>query len=262
MSLDDVARRLQSELGAGTVRTDPNFLARHEIDGKRASVLCSPASIEELLAALRICSESRAAVTPLGGGTAMRIGNPPNKAEVIMSLSRLDRVVEHDAENLTVSAQAGITIGALNLYISGERQFVPLDVPQRNVATVGGTVAANLNGPRRSAYGSIRDLVIGIRVALITGENVKAGGKVVKNVAGYDMCKLFVGSLGTLAIISEITLRLTPVPESVATVIAAGRLSDLLNVAEKIAQSQLNPTAIFLIAKRETATRELRSELA
>ena len=179
----------------------------------------------------------------------MHLGNPPGRVTVVMRLTRLNRIIEHDSANLTVTVEAGATLGAVNDYVGRERQFLAFDPPRASQATVGGTIAVNLNGPRRSAYGSVRDLVIGMRAALVSGEHIKAGGKVVKNVAGYDMCKLFVGSLGTLGIITEATLRMTPAPETGATLRAAGPWLKVLQAADAIVSSQLNPTAIFLLRR-------------
>ena len=125
---------------------------------------------------------------------------------------------------------------------------------------MGGTIAANLSGPRRAAYGSIRDLVIGVRAGLITGEHIKAGGKVVKNVAGYDLCKLFVGSLGTLGIITEATLRTVPIPETSGTVTASGGFTKVRRAAEAVLDSQLTPTAVFLRQRNGTQTDETNIE--
>ena len=160
----------------------------------------------------------------------MVIGNPPTRLDVVVDLSRMNRVIEHDDANLTATVEAGISINRLQQVIAERNQFLPFDPPCALRASVGGTVAANLNGPRRSFYGNVRDLVIGMRVALATGEHIKAGGKVVKNVAGYDMCKLFVGSFGTLGIITEITVRMAPLPEASATLLASGSLLQILEL--------------------------------
>jgi glycolate dehydrogenase FAD-binding subunit len=156
-------------------------------------------------------------------------------------------VIEHDHANLTTTMESGITMGELQTALEPQKQFVPLDAPFPDRATIGGIVAANLNGPRRSYYGSVRDLVIGMRVVLASGEQIKAGGKVVKNVAGYDMCKLFVGSFGTLGIITEVTLRTVPIAESAATVIASGTINQADRFRQELSRSPLLPAAIFLL---------------
>jgi glycolate oxidase FAD binding subunit len=245
--VDQLAQRLGAELGAAAVVTEQSVLASHIVDGMQPALVCSPAAAEQIAAALRVCVEAEAAVIPWGGGTAMPIGNRPRAFDVVMRTSRLDSVIEHDHANLTATVQSGIALTALQDIVRGQNQFLPFDPRDPARATVGGIVAANLNGPRRSCYGSVRDLVIGMKVALASGELIKAGGKVVKNVAGYDMCKLFVGSLGTLGILTEVTLRVAPVPETSATVIAAGALPKVLQFADELSRSPLLPAAVALM---------------
>ena len=257
---DRLASRLEAELGRIAVERQPELLAARAVDGVHPCVICSPANAAEVSAALRVCSETDAAITPWGGGTAVQIGNLPERVEVIMDVSRLNHVVEHDDANLTATVQSGITLAASQQITAGAWQFMPFDVPSPQRSTIGGIVAANLNGARRVCYGSVRDLVIGMKVALPTGEHIKAGGKVVKNVAGYDMCKLFVGSLGTLGIITELTLRLTPLPEAEATLVISGSLPNLSEFAGEILDSVLLPTAIVLW-NSETSSSSEASEL-
>src|SRR5262245_36897425 len=206
-SADQLAQRLVTALGGDALINDTNALAAYKVDGRQPKLVCCPESPEKVAAALKICAEAHAAVTPRGGGSALAIGNPPRHIDVVMATTKLNGIIEHDDANLTVTAQSGITLKTLQTALAPKRQFVPIDAPFPEVSTLGGIVAANLNGVRRGCYGSVRDLVIGMKVGLAGGEHVKAGGKVVKNVAGYDMCKLLVGSLGTLGIITEITLR-------------------------------------------------------
>ncbi len=244
---DQLARQLESALGTKAVTDEPGLLGSHAVDGRQPVLFCSPESPEQVAAALRICSEAEAAVTPWGGGTVMALGNLPRKVGVIIGLNRLNRVVEHDDANLTATVEAGISLAQLQQIVARQKQFLPFDAPFPAQATVGGTVAANLNGPRRSFYGSVRDLVIGMKVALVSGQSIKAGGKVVKNVAGYDMCKLFTGSLGTLGIFTEVTLRMAPVHEAAATWVASGALSKIVRLTDEFSGSQLNPTATFIL---------------
>ena len=246
-TVDQLMQRLQSALGPDAVTVQAEALTLHRIDGITSRVVITPESNEQIVTALRHCSEARATVAPWGGGTAMALGNPPRQVDVVMKLEKLNRVIEHDSANLTVSAQCGMTLAALQSTLQGERQFVPIDAPFPARSTLGGIVAANLNGPRRSACGSVRDLVIGMKVVLASGEAIKAGGKVVKNVAGYDMCKLFIGSLGTLGIIAEVTIRVAPVAEIAATLIARGTLDQAQNFVKDLARSQLLPGAVFLL---------------
>jgi glycolate oxidase FAD binding subunit len=247
-SSDRLAQLLEGELGADAVSSEPSLLVAHSVDGKDPAVLCFPASPEQVTAALRLCSEANATVTPWGGGTAMRIGNSPRQVDVVVGLERLNRLVEHDQANLTATVQSGHRLTALQEVLAQHNQFLPFDPPYAARATVGGVIATNLNGPRRSYYGSVRDLVIGMKVVLASGERIKAGGKVVKNVAGYDMCKLFVGAVGTLGIITEATLRMGPIPETAATVVATGTLPLVWQLADGLSRSKLLPSAVFLLS--------------
>ena len=247
-TVDQLVQRLGAELGAAAVVTEQSALASHAVDGVQPALVCSPAAAEQIAAALRVCAEAEAAVVPWGGGTAMGIGNPPRRVDVALTMGRINHLVEHDDANLTATVGAGMPLADVQEIVARRQQFVPFDPPLPARATIGGIVAANLNGPRRSCYGSVRDLVIGMKVALASGELIKAGGKVVKNVAGYDMCKLFVGSLGTLGIITEVTLRMAPIPETSATVIAAGALPKVLQFADELSRSPLLPAAVALMS--------------
>ena len=246
-SIDQLNKRLELELGADAVKNDPSLLAAYTVDAKMPTLLCCPETPEQVAATLRLCSELDAAVTPWGGGAAVRIGNLPRQVDAVLELSHLDRVIEHDHANLTATVQSGITLASLQQTLAPQNQFLPFDPPHAARSTIGGIVAANLNGPRRMFYGSVRDLVIGMKVALASGEQIKAGGKVVKNVAGYDMCKLFVGSLGTLGVITEVTLRLTPLPKSSATLTASGTLSQTSQLAAELATSRLLPASVSIL---------------
>ena len=187
---DRLAQRFAAELGDDSVAADSAQLDSRKVDGQLPDLLCRPANEAQLSVALRICAEHEATVIPWGGGTAIALGNAPRHIDVVISTERLARIIDHDHANLTVSAESGVVLARLQGEIANEHQFAPLEAPFSDCATIGGIIAANLNGPRRSYYGSVRDLVIGIRVVLIGGEKIKAGGKVVKNVAGYDMISL------------------------------------------------------------------------
>ena len=241
-----LAQRFAAEFGADSVAADPAQLASHKVDGQLPALLCRPANEEQLSTALRLCAEHEAAVIPCGAGTAMTIGNAPRHVDVVISTERLARILDHDPANLTVSAESGIVLARLQGELRNQQQFAPVDPPFPECTTIGGIIAANLNGARRSYYGSVRDLVIGIKVVLIGGEKIKAGGKVVKNVAGYDMCKLFVGSLGTLGIISQATLRLAPLPETSTTTVVSGNFADAQQFANELDRSRLLPAALIL----------------
>ena len=261
VSSDRLAQSLEGELGADAVTRELSLLAAYNVDGREPALLCFPVSPEQVAAALRLCSEANATVTPWAGGTAMGIGNPTQQVDIVIGLERLNLLVEHDQANLTATVQSGHRLAALQEVLARHNQFLPFDPPAPARATVGGVVATNLNGPRRGYYGSVRDLVIGMKITLASGEQIKAGGKVVKNVAGYDMCKLFVGSLGTLGIITEVTLRMTPIPETAATLFASGTLPKVQQFANELSRSKLLPSAVLLLnAQASKATALAQSD--
>ena len=243
---DRLARRFAAELGDDSIAADPAQLASRKLDDQLPTLLCLPTNEEQLSTALRLCAEHEAAVIPWGGGRAMALGNAPRRMDVVVSTERLARIIDHDHANLTVSAESGVVLADLQRQLANRQQFAPFEPPFPDCATIGGIIAANLNGPRRSYYGSVRDLVIGIKVVLIGGEKIKAGGKVVKNVAGYDLCKLFVGSLGTLGVISEATVRLAPLPETTGTLVVSGAVADVQQFASQLSRSRLLPSAVIL----------------
>ncbi|MDQ7840472.1 MAG: FAD-binding oxidoreductase [bacterium] len=241
-----LAPRFEALLGAEWVTVAGT--SRWTVEGLTPGLAVRPGDAEQVGAILRLCGESGAAVVPWGGGTAIEVGNAPRAAHVVLLTDRLSGLVEHDAANLTATVGAGMTLGELEGVISTGGQFFPLEPPRAESATAGGAVAANLNGPRRAYCGSTRDLVIGARAAQADGTLIKAGGKTVKNVAGYDMCKLLVGSLGTLGVLTELTLRLLPVPEFSRTVAIWGAdPSDLLRLSGRVLASLLLPAAVTVV---------------
>lgn len=247
---DTLTARLESILGRPAVQENAGVLAAHAVDGMVPSVRVAPQDAAQISEVLKICTEDHAAVVPWGGGTSIGLGNRPSRVDVVLSLERFTGLIEHDDANLTATAQAGMRVAGLQQILAGRHQFLAIDPPQAAEATIGGVVAANTNGPRRMHYGGVRDQVIGMKCVLATGEQVKSGGKVVKNVAGYDMCKLFTGSLGTLGVITEVTLRMAPVPERSASVLASGTIAQALKLVEQIEASALLPSAVTLVNAR------------
>ena len=167
----------------------------------------APESVEELR---RWLAENEGPCLLSGNGSKWWMGNVPRAASWRIDLRRLNQVLEHSPGDLTVSVQAGIPLVALNRFLSACGQVLPVDPPVAHDATLGGLIAAGLSGPLQQRYGALRDKVLGIRVVHPDGTATRAGGKVVKNVAGYDLCKLYTGSFGTLAAIVEATLRVSP----------------------------------------------------
>jgi glycolate oxidase FAD binding subunit len=189
----------------------------------------TPEEVGELVR--RAVAESKA-LYPLGGRTQLGLGPPPERRGYGVDLSALTRVIDYPARDMTITVQAGITIDKLRQILAKEKQQLPIDVPRGGDATLGGSIAANISGCRRYGFGTLRDYVIGITTVNDEGQQTQAGGRVVKNVAGYDLCKLHIGALGTLGIITQVTLKLRPLPEARALVtLGCSRklLPDLLN---------------------------------
>ena len=180
------------------------------------TILVSPANTQQVSEVLRLANENRLTVTPIGGGTKLSWGSP-TQTNIRLDLTRLNRVIEHPWQDLTCTVQAGCTWQQLEQTLAKHGQFVALDPLWTEQATVGGILATNDSGSLRHRYGSLRDLVIGMTLVLADGTIARSGGKVVKNVAGYDLCKLVTGSFGTLAVITEATFRLHPLPQHTQT---------------------------------------------
>ena len=228
--------------------------AEDAVDGVAPSFVVEPGSTEEISELMKFANDQDLAVAPRGGGTTMSLGNPPRELDLILSTTRMNAVVEHVPGDQVVRVQSGIRFGDLQERLAGSDQMLGVDPPEvGDGATVGGIVAANSSGPRRYRYGTIRDLIIGITVVLADGTVAKAGGKVVKNVAGYDLSKLFTGSLGTLGVIAECNFRLHPRPETARTV--AVELTDTASAgaaSQAILHAQIVPSAVELLWSDET----------
>src|SRR6266581_1002876 len=211
------------------------------VGGKTPAVVASPATIAEASSLMRVASSHRLAVVPRGSGTKLGHGAPPVRCELIVDMSRFGHVIEHAAGDLVVRVQAGLLMADLAARLAPAGQQLSLDLN----GTVGGVIATGAAGPRRLRYGAPRDLLIGITVVRADGTVASSGGKVVKNVAGYDLGKLFAGSYGTLGLIVEAVFRLHPLPAAAAytTVDVAGP-AEARRMVAAAAASELAPTAV------------------
>ncbi len=211
-------------------------------------LLVSPATAEEICEVLRLCSAENWSVVPAGGETWLGIGNPLKSVNIVLSTSRLNRLIGHEPADLVASAEAGMSLSAFNNALNLGGQWLPLDPPDNGTSTIGGVVATGLSGPHRYGFGAPRNFVIGMKIVLADGRLIKAGGNVVKNVAGYDLCKLFTGSYGTLGIITELTFKLRPLPRASRTVIVWGKAEALMSGAQNLLRANLFPTAMELLS--------------
>jgi glycolate oxidase FAD binding subunit len=208
-----------------------------------------PADQQQAAAVVRECCESGTPVYPVGGGTSLDFGLPATQQGIALSLSGLNRIVDYPARDMTITAEAGVTMRALREALAREGQQLPFDVPHEDRATLGGVVATNFNGPRRYGYGGVRDYVIGVSAVDGCGRPFKGGGRVVKNVAGYDFCKLLTGSLGTLGVITQLTMKLKPLPEkSELLACSAADLDQAERLLAALAGSKTTPSAIELLS--------------
>jgi len=219
------------------------------IDGVAPSSESRPSSAEELAETLRSSNDAGLAITPVGGGTQLALGNVPHRVDRLLHTTGLNRVVEYEPADLTVTVEAGMRFADLQANLAEHGQFLALDPTAEPEATIGGLIATNASGPLRLAYGTARDLVIGTRVANPDGTLTRAGGRVVKNVAGYDLNKLYVGSLGTLAVIVELSFKLAPIPPATASVVGQfDSFVDARAAVDDVLHSPLSPLAIELLA--------------
>ncbi len=209
------------------------------------ATLLEPVDKNETAAILRSANESGQAVIPTGGGTKLDWGNPPRKADVLLCMRRQNRVIEHAWADLTVTVEAGCTVAELQSTLAQHGQRLAIDPLWPERATIGGVLSTNDSGALRLGYGSLRDLIIGITLVLADGTIAKSGGKVVKNVAGYDLPKLATGGLGTLGVITRAVFRLHPLPRNTKTLtVATADATSMQRVILAILGAQLAPAAV------------------
>ncbi|MBX7166557.1 MAG: FAD-binding oxidoreductase [Pirellulales bacterium] len=208
-----------------------------------------PADTAEVTAIVERAYHDDTAIYPIGGGTSLEFGAKAGRPGLGLRLDRLQRIVDYPARDMTITVEAGISCATLATTLAAQGQRLPIDVPRSEQATLGGAIATNTAGPRRFGYGTLRDYVIGISAVDGRGVAFKGGGRVVKNVAGYDFCKLLTGSLGTLGIITQVTFKVRPQVE--ASALAACCVADWQQ-AERVlgglTTSQTTPVAVELLA--------------
>lgn len=237
-------------LGADAVR--PGAPA-DSIEGVLPRVVVQPTSAEAVGAVLQWASRDRLSVLVRGSGTKLGWGPVPKHIDILVATTRLNAVVAHRHGDLTATVQSGAKLVDVNRALAQHRQWIPLDPPSADVATIGGIVATNDSGPRRHRYGSPRDLIIGVEFARADGQLAKGGGIVVKNVAGYDLPRLLTGSFGSLGVIVTATFKLYPLTAASRTIVVeTASAADLAALAIKVSASPLTPTAL------EFATHPLR----
>ncbi len=240
--------RLTALLGAENAWMDEPATAGYAVALRRPAVVAAPCTAEQVAAVLELASREKLGVVPWGRGTQMHLGPPPAEYDVALSLQHLARVLEYDSANLTLIAEAGLALREVYRLTLPGRQFLPLGYPGSE-ASLGGLLATNTSGVKRLRYGGMRDLLLGIRVALPEGELLRYGGRVVKNVAGYDMCKLYIGSLGAFGVVTEVTFRLAMLPEDERLLVAAfPTLAQGMAAATAVRSAALLPSTVALVS--------------
>lgn len=222
------------------------------VDDIQPQRVFSPQNSDQLSHILRWCNEHRVTVVARGGGTKLQWGNVPHSALAIISLERFTRIVDHPWQDMTVTVEAGVSVATLQSELAKHGQRLPLDVLWPERSTVGGIIATNDSGSLRQRFGSARDLLLGVTVVLADGTIARSGGRVVKNVAGYDLPKLFTGSFGTLGVIAEVTLRTYPLPHGTHDL--SFRFPDALAANRfmlAVSDSTLVPAAVQLRASHD-----------
>jgi glycolate oxidase FAD binding subunit len=273
-------KQIMDELGGITSRDrleiDPALTAEYAVDGVVPKAVVFPKDTKMVAAVMKCAARSNLAVISWGSGTKMAMGNPPKRLDLVLCMARMNHMLDVDTENLTMTVEGGVKFRDVQARLATEENrcylpledlkteaseiicsdrshsgcFLPLDPPLSGKATIGGIVATNSSGPRRLLYGLPRDLLLGIRFVTPRGEIIGAGGKTVKNVSGYDIPKLMIGSMGSLGILCEMTLRLLPLPEKMETLVFTfDSFSDANAFASAVSATKLLPAALEVANK-------------
>ena len=244
-----LGRDLEAIVGAAHIVEDPASLAQFAIDGTEPRAVATPANPDEVAAVLRYAWERKLVVVPAGGRSHQYIGALPERVDIVLRTTRLKSVEHYDPGDLTIGVGAGTTLAELSALIAPHHQILPAEAATPEVSTVGGLLATNLHGPLKHAFGGARDWLIGVRFVTADGKLAKAGGRVVKNVAGYDLMKLLIGSYGTLAVIVSASFKLFPAPRQTRTYTCLFEtLAEALAFRRRMMHSPLSPLALEIVS--------------
>lgn len=269
--LTEKLKNLTEKIGRNFVKTDAETVSKYMIDGLTPAAVVFPKNTSEVSDIVKFANQHHLAVVPWGSGSRIRMGHPPEKLDLVVCTQRLNHMLDVDTQNLTITVEAGVKLRDIQARLATEDDrcylpledldiaageiicsdrshsgcFIPLDPPGSEKATIGGIVAGNASGPRRLLYNLPRDMILGVRFVTPQGDVPGSGGKTVKNVSGYDVSKLMVGSMGSLGIITEMTFRLMPLPEKMETLLFGfASLADAHAFADSILKTKLLPAAV------------------
>ena len=248
-----IAARFESIVGRADLRTEAHTVADYAVDGATPKFVVRPENAVQAAEIVKAAVEEKFSVIPCGARTALGVGMPPTSYDVALDMSRVSGIAHYDAGDLTVSVNAGLPLAELASVLAERNQFLPLTVPFLERATIGGAIAAGLDSPLRHFYGTPRDFLLGAEFVDGTGSLAKSGGRVVKNVTGYDFHKLLSGSLGTLAVITRLNFRTFPLPHSRRGFLASfGDDAAAIGFARELSRSALTPTVLEILSPEST----------
>ena len=248
-TLSNLAARLESALGACQVAADPAVCSQYAVDEVIPSAVAKPTSAEQVAEIVRFAGLEKLALIPCGNRTKLEIGMPPSRYDIALDMTGLHQIIHYDPGDLTVSVDAGANFNDLAAPLYKQKQFLPLSVPFYFESTIGGIIASGVDSSLRHSYGTARDFLIGAEFVDGTGRLCKSGGRVVKNVTGYDLHKLLIGSLGTLAVITRLNFRTFPAaPASRGFVFSFPAHEDALAFNALVERSPVRAASIDLVS--------------
>jgi glycolate oxidase FAD binding subunit len=244
-----VASRLAAIVSGEQVIDEPAQLTSYAVGGKTPTAVARPGSADEAVEILKFAAAENLAIIATGARTKLTVGNPPHRYDLALDMTRLDRVDAYDPGDLTLSVEAGIPLRKIADVLSTHRQFLPLTPSFRNRSTVGGAIASGMDSPLRQFYGTARDYILGMEFITGQGTLAKSGGRVVKNVAGYDLHKLMIGALGTLGVITKINFRTFPQPAPIRGFVATfSSAHGALDMRHRVSRSPLTPLTLEILS--------------
>jgi glycolate oxidase FAD binding subunit len=242
---------LAAIVGDKSVVEAPAKLAEFSIDGVTPSVSVAPASVEQVASVLRYAYERELVVVPAGGFVHQQIGCIPNQLDILLHLDRLNSIEHYDPGDLTIGVGAGATIAEVEALLRDQGQMLPIDVAHSDRVTIGGAMSVAAHGPLKHFYGGVREFCLGVRYVTADGKVAKAGARVVKNVAGFDVMKLLIGSYGTLAVITSASFKLFPMPASTRTFVCEFMTAqEAVKFRDHLVDSPLSPHCVELLSPR------------